>query len=103
MLLLIFPEGERSADGTLQAIRLGAPILAAELGVPIVPAVILGAHEAWPRGRRLPRLRPITIRFGPPLDPRRIVTEGTSSSEAHARVAQALGEALRALGAPAAT
>ncbi len=27
-----------------------------------------GAFEAWPRGRRLPRPRPIRIRYGKPID-----------------------------------
>lgn len=100
MALLLFPEGERSADGTLQAIRPGAPILSSVLGVPIVPAVITGAFEAWPRGRSLPRPGRVTIRFGPPLDPRRIVPPGTSPLEAQALVADALRRALIELGAP---
>jgi 1-acyl-sn-glycerol-3-phosphate acyltransferase len=34
--------------------------------VPAVPAFIEGAFEAMPRNRKLPRLRPISITFGPP-------------------------------------
>ena len=62
-------------------IKLGAPILASELDLPIVPALIEGAFEAWPRGKRLPRPRPISVTFGPPLRPREV---GNSAALAEA-------------------
>ncbi len=98
--LVLFPEGERSADGRLQEIRAGAPILAAELGVPIVPVVVAGAFEAWPRGRRWPRPRPVTVRFGAPLDPAAVIPPDTPPDEAHRLLASALERALVQLGAP---
>lgn len=36
--------------------------------VPVVPCAMLGTFELWPSGRVLPRLPPVTIRFGEPLD-----------------------------------
>jgi long-chain acyl-CoA synthetase len=50
-ILVLFPEGERSIDGTVKKFKKGAPILAQHLGVPIVPVAIKGVHELWPRGR----------------------------------------------------
>jgi long-chain acyl-CoA synthetase len=50
-ILLLFPEGERSIDGTVKAFRKGAPILSSHLGVPLVPVAIKGAYEVWPRNR----------------------------------------------------
>jgi long-chain acyl-CoA synthetase len=50
MVLLVFPEGERSIDGRLKTFRKGPAILASELGAPIVPAGITGAYEVWRRG-----------------------------------------------------
>jgi long-chain acyl-CoA synthetase len=52
-VLVLFPEGERSIDGTVKKFKKGAPILAQHLGVPIVPVAIKGVHELWPRGRGL--------------------------------------------------
>jgi long-chain acyl-CoA synthetase len=50
-VLVLFPEGERSIDGTVKKFKKGAPILAQHLGVPIVPVAIKGVYELWPRNR----------------------------------------------------
>ena len=50
-VLVLFPEGERSIDGTVKAFRKGAAILSRHLGVPIVPAAIDGAWDVWARNR----------------------------------------------------
>ena len=50
-ILVLFPEGERSIDGTVKKFKKGAPILAQHLRVPIVPVAIKGVFELWPRGR----------------------------------------------------
>jgi 1-acyl-sn-glycerol-3-phosphate acyltransferase len=73
-VLVLFPEGERSIDGTVKKFKKGAPILAQHLGVPIVPVAIKGVYELWPRARgvnwRL--VRPwsghrVSIVFGKPM------------------------------------
>jgi len=50
-VLLLFPEGERSIDGSVKRFKKGAPILAKQLGVPIVPVSLRGIFELWPRTR----------------------------------------------------
>jgi long-chain acyl-CoA synthetase len=50
-ILVLFPEGERSIDGTVKRFKKGAPILARHLGVPIVPVALHGIYEIWPRNR----------------------------------------------------
>ena len=50
-ILLMFPEGERSIDGSVKKFKKGAPILAKHLNVPIVPVALKGIHELWPRNR----------------------------------------------------
>lgn len=50
-VLVLFPEGERSIDGTVKKFKKGAPILAQHLSVPIVPVAIKGVFEIWPRNR----------------------------------------------------
>jgi 1-acyl-sn-glycerol-3-phosphate acyltransferase len=66
--LVIFPEGGRSPDGRLQPFHAGAFRLALAAGAPVVPVTIVGAFEAWPARRRLPRPGRITIRYHAPLD-----------------------------------
>jgi long-chain acyl-CoA synthetase len=52
-VLVLFPEGERSIDGTVKKFKKGAPILAQHMRVPIVPVAIKGVFEIWPRGQSL--------------------------------------------------
>ncbi|HCU05761.1 MAG TPA: hypothetical protein DIC51_05710 [Coxiellaceae bacterium] len=66
--ICIFPEGERSIDGQLKSFKKGVGILAKELQVPLIPVLIRGAFEAWPRTKRFPRPHRIEIIFGTPYD-----------------------------------
>ncbi len=75
-ILVLFPEGERSPDGTPKTFKKGAAILSAQLRVPIVPVAIHGVFAVWPRGAAL-RWRALlpwagtrtSLRFGSPLEP----------------------------------
>jgi long-chain acyl-CoA synthetase len=75
-ILVLFPEGERSIDGTVKPFKKGAGILAEHLQVPIVPVAIDGLYDIWPRNRsiRWSALVPwsrtrVAIRFGDPVPP----------------------------------
>ena len=48
---MIYPEGTRSWDGSLQRFRRGGFFLALEAGAPIVPVSIAGTYELMPRTR----------------------------------------------------
>lgn len=63
----IYPEGERSWDGRLQPLRLGSIRLILKAGVPVVPCVIQGSYEAWPRWDRRFVPWPVRIAFGEPI------------------------------------
>ncbi|GAB1330951.1 lysophospholipid acyltransferase family protein [Streptomyces sennicomposti] len=67
-LLGIYPEGTRSPDGRLYKGKVGVAVMAIEAGVPVVPCAMIGTFEAQPPGRVVPRVRPVVIRFGEPLD-----------------------------------
>ncbi|OKJ70052.1 lysophospholipid acyltransferase family protein [Streptomyces sp. CB02460] len=67
-LLGIYPEGTRSHDGRLYKGKVGVAVMAIRAQVPVVPCAMVGTFEIQPPGRRLPRLKPVTIRFGEPLD-----------------------------------
>ena len=68
MVLVIFPEGGRSLDGSVKEFRRGAAILARNLDVPITPVGIWGAHQVWPREGRI-RRHPLVLSYGPKLSP----------------------------------
>ena len=68
-ILILYPEGERSIDGTPRTFKKGAAILSIHLQVPIVPVAIEGFHDAWPRGQRFQKFAPLKIQFGDPIYP----------------------------------
>jgi len=65
--LILYPEGTRSPDGEIRPFKKGAGLFAVDLGVPVVPAHIAGAHEILAKGKLVPRRGPVTVRFGEPL------------------------------------
>lgn len=68
--LILYPEGERSVDGTPKTFRKGAAILSIHMQVPIVPVAIEGFYEAWPRGKYFfQKLTRLSIKFGDPIYP----------------------------------
>jgi len=64
----IYPEGTRSLDGRLHRGHTGVAQLTLTTGAPVVPVALIGTDRMMPVGARLPRRRPVTIRFGTPLD-----------------------------------
>ncbi len=67
-LLGIYPEGTRSPDGRLYRGRTGVARMALEAGVPVLPVAMMGTFEVAPPGKVFPRVGPVRIRIGRPLD-----------------------------------
>jgi 1-acyl-sn-glycerol-3-phosphate acyltransferase len=65
--LILYPEGTRSCDGEIQTFKKGAGLFAVDLGVPVVPTYIEGAHGILAKGKFMPRPGPVTVRFGEPI------------------------------------
>ncbi len=95
-ILAWFPEAWRSPDGGLQRFLPGIGQLLLTSGATVVPARIAGTFEAMPRTRRWPRLVPLQIAFGPPLDPKDLAARGEGDTDA-ARITAALHAAVVAL------
>ena len=68
-ILVMFPEGTRTADGMLQRAEPGLGMLALKAGVPIIPTLIVGTDRALPRDARFIRLRRVGIYFGEKITP----------------------------------
>jgi long-chain acyl-CoA synthetase len=76
LMLVWFPEGTRSESGELMEFKPGLGLLLERFSVPVLPVIIDGAYEAWPRQRTVPRLRRIRVTIHPPADPRALAEEG---------------------------
>ncbi len=69
LVLILYPEGERSIDGEPKVFKKGAAILSVHLQVPIVPVAIDGFHDAWPRNKAFQKFAPLKMMFGDPIMP----------------------------------
>ncbi|MGD1079929.1 MAG: AMP-binding protein [Candidatus Sulfotelmatobacter sp.] len=83
MALVLYPEGERSIDGSPRIFKKGAAILSIHLQVPIVPVAIEGFYEAWPRNQNFRGFTPLKMVFGDPIVPPQ---ESQASEEAYTKL-----------------
>lgn len=76
--VLLFPEGTRTRDGTISLFKPGIAMLARKANVPVVPVVIDGAFEAWPRNSTLlPKFwTPLRVSYCQPFWPQQIKDMG---------------------------
>ncbi len=63
----IFPEGERCWDGALQPFKFSVFRLLAWLKVPVLPIVVNGAYNYWPRWAKKPCRNTVTLTVLPPF------------------------------------
>lgn len=97
-VLILFPEGTRTATGTLGRFKPGVGLLLAGRDTLAVPCHLAGGFAAWPKGRALPRPRRLTLRIGNP----RTYAHVPAGKEGALAVAADLELAVRQLGAVAA-
>ena len=64
----IYPEGTRSHDGRLYRGKTGVARLALESGAPVIPVGMLNTDVIQPTGKLMPKITPVRINFGAPLD-----------------------------------
>jgi 1-acyl-sn-glycerol-3-phosphate acyltransferase len=67
--LVFFPEGTFTRSPGLMPFRMGAFIVAANTGIPVVPVAICGTRSILRDGQWWPRRGAITITFGAPVLP----------------------------------
>jgi len=68
-LVVVFPEGTRTKDGRIQPMLPGLAAIAKKSKVPIVPTLVDGMYQAWPRDRLLPGLGDVIVEYGPAILP----------------------------------
>ena len=74
--VVVFPEGERTHDGTLQPLKPGISLLIKKANCQIVPVGLSGCYDVWPRHEAMPHPetlfheaagRSIGLHYGPPV------------------------------------
>jgi long-chain acyl-CoA synthetase len=83
--LLIYPEGKRTDYGEIAPFRPGVGMMAARLGVPVVPVRIEGLDRVLSIRDNWPTRGPVRVTFGKPLR-----LEGTNYAQLAARVRDAV-------------
>ncbi len=68
-ILTLYPEGERSIDGTPRTFKKGAAILATHMQVPIVPVALEGFYQSWPRAQKFQGFKKLKVAIGDPIYP----------------------------------
>jgi len=68
MSVVIFPEGSRSPDGSIQPFKKGGFTLAIKSKVPIIPISIIGSREIMPKGKLAVTSGEIRIRIDHPIE-----------------------------------
>jgi acyl carrier protein len=83
--VVFFPEGHRSRATGLEPFRMGAFLVAARSGAPVVPVALKGTRALLPVGRLLPRRATVTMTVGPPVTTREIGWQGAVELQREAR------------------
>jgi 1-acyl-sn-glycerol-3-phosphate acyltransferase len=65
----VFLEGTRTEDGLIHDPKLGAAMIAAKAGVPLLPVSLWGTENIFQSGSSLPKNAQVTIRIGEILPP----------------------------------
>jgi len=90
---VIYPEGTRSLDGRLYRGRVGIGWLALKSGAPIVPVAVKGTREVLPVGAKLPKIVPVSVIFGEPIDALKLDLPGEPSAD-NSRARRAVTDAV---------
>jgi long-chain acyl-CoA synthetase len=90
--VLMFPEGTRSPDGTMQEFKSGAGYLALRSGCDVLPIHISGTHDVLGKGRLIPKHHPVELRIGRVISNEeiRVVAESTEGAGAYRKASDFL-------------
>ena len=65
--MVMFPEGTRSSDGTLQPFKKGVNMFSKNTSTPVLFLYMKGNQKLWPKRNNIPRPGNITLYVGPVL------------------------------------
>src|ERR1043166_3410553 len=96
---LVFPEGSRTPDGTLQPAQPGVGLVIAKTRAPVVPMRIFGAYEVWPIHGKLRFRGKLTIFVGEPIHFSDVDLAG-HGKDLYQRLSQRVMDAIAAISLP---
>ena len=71
----LFPEATRTSDGKIAPFKGGFTLLCRRGNAPVIPVLIDGAFECWPRHKKLPKPGcKITVSYCPPISVEQITS-----------------------------
>ena len=79
----LYPEGTRTRDGQIIPVKPGFGLLCRRAKAAVVPVLIDGAFDIWPRHKRLFEPGAVTVVFGRPLSPAQIETMSNKALADH--------------------
>jgi 1-acyl-sn-glycerol-3-phosphate acyltransferase len=74
--ICLFPEGTRSRDGKITPFKPGFGLLCRRGGAAVVPVVIDGAFECWPRHKKLFSHGSIVVNYGKAIPAEQVKSMG---------------------------
>ena len=95
--VLLFPEGQRTHDGSIGEAASGIGLVAIKSGAPIQPIRIRGAHEALPRGSNRLHFARITISVGPAIILSKEELKSLSNKAGYETVTRRIMDSIKAL------
>ncbi|MFT3686477.1 MAG: lysophospholipid acyltransferase family protein [Phycisphaerales bacterium] len=77
-VLIMFPEGSRTRDGSMHAFKRGAWLVLSRAKPTVLPGAIEGAFDAWPRTQSKPNLwgKRVMLRVGKPIPAETLLAMG---------------------------
>jgi 1-acyl-sn-glycerol-3-phosphate acyltransferase len=93
-ILIVFPEGTRSASGQIEKFKPGVGVLVAKRNVAVLPCHLDGAFRALPKGSVWPRPRKVRLIIGAPRNYASVM----NAKDSACAVAAELEETVRSLG-----
>lgn len=91
-VIVIFPEGTRSPDGSIGEFKPGAFFIARKTGAPLVPVYVGGSAAALPKGTFIARPAPLVARVLPPVAADAALSLEEMAAEARRRIVAAREE-----------
>jgi long-chain acyl-CoA synthetase len=86
--VLVFPEGRHTTDGKINPFRAGIGLLAANLGIPVLPMRIDGLFERKHAGKKFAPPWTVRVKIGEPMK----FESGTPPEEIAAKLQRAVAE-----------